>query len=80
MPIYEYECGKCGHRFEKIESFDSSTRKKCPVCGLSAHRIMPTGVGFVFKGSGFYATDYAAKKTKSEDKENGSKSDTEKKD
>jgi putative FmdB family regulatory protein len=78
MPIYEYECSKCGHRFQKIESFDSATRKKCPVCGLSAHRIMPTGVGFVFKGSGFYATDYAAKKIRSEDKENDSKPDTKK--
>jgi putative FmdB family regulatory protein len=69
MPIYEYECTRCGHRFEKIEHFDSPTRKKCPVCGFAAHRILPTGVGFVFKGSGFYATDYKANKTEGKEKE-----------
>lgn len=69
MPIYEYECSKCGHVFEKMENFDSSRRKKCPICGRVAERIMPTGVGFIFKGSGFYATDYAGKKRKEEPKE-----------
>lgn len=69
MPIYEYECSKCGHSFDSLEHFDSPTRKKCPVCGRTAHRVMPTGVGFVFKGSGFYATDYAAKSASDEKKE-----------
>jgi putative FmdB family regulatory protein len=61
MPIYEYECGKCGHKFDRIEPFDSQSRRKCPVCGGKAERVFPSGVGFVFKGSGFYATDYAKK-------------------
>ena len=64
MPIYEYECRKCGHRFEKIEHIDSSRRKVCPACKGRADRVLPSGVGFVFKGSGFYATDYAKKKSK----------------
>ena len=79
MPIYEYECTSCGRRFEEIEHFDSPTRRKCPVCGHTAHRMMPTGVGLVFKGSGFYATDYAGKKSKSEEKEKDTRK-TEKKD
>lgn len=62
MPIYEYECKKCGHRFEKIEHFNSRQRKVCPVCKGRADRVLPSGVGFIFKGSGFYATDYAKKK------------------
>ncbi|TET82140.1 zinc ribbon domain-containing protein [candidate division TA06 bacterium] len=67
MPIYEYECKKCGHRFEKIERTNSSERKVCPVCKGKAKRVLPSGVAFVFKGSGFYATDYAKKKPKPDD-------------
>ncbi|MFQ5905138.1 MAG: FmdB family zinc ribbon protein [bacterium] len=66
MPIYEYECRKCGHRFDRIEGFDSSPRKKCPECAGRAERVLPSGVGFQFKGSGFYATDYAKKEKKSD--------------
>jgi putative FmdB family regulatory protein len=75
MPIYEYECSKCGHRFEEIEHFDSPTRRKCPKCGLTAHRMMPTGVGLVFKGSGFYTTDYARKSAEKKESEKGKKPD-----
>jgi len=80
MPIYEYECAKCGHRFEEIERFDSPTRRKCPVCGHAANRMMSTGVGLVFKGSGFYATDYAAKKNQGDEKEKESPKTDKKKD
>jgi len=67
MPIYEYECRDCGRRFEKIEHIDSSRRKVCPACKGRADRTLPSGVGFVFRGSGFYATDYAKKKSKPDD-------------
>lgn len=60
VPLYEYKCGKCGHRFEKIEHNSASTTKKCPKCSSKAER-MPAAPSFQFKGSGWYATDYAGK-------------------
>ena len=60
MPLYEYECVKCGHRFEKIESSSASTTKKCPKCGAKAERLL-AAPAIQFKGSGWYVTDYAAK-------------------
>ena len=60
MPLYEYKCRKCGHRFEKIESFSSSTTKKCPKCGGTAERMV-AAPAIQFKGSGWYVTDYAGK-------------------
>ena len=60
MPLYEYACGKCGHRFEKLESASASTRKKCPKCGARAERVL-TAPAIQFKGSGWYVTDYAGK-------------------
>lgn len=60
MPLYEYKCAKCGHRFEKIESFDASEIKKCPKCGGKAERqLAPSAIQF--KGTGWYVTDYAGK-------------------
>lgn len=60
MPLYEYLCTKCGHRFEKIESHNASARKKCPECGARAERVLaPPAIQF--KGSGWYVTDYAGK-------------------
>ena len=60
MPLYEYKCVKCGHRFEKIESFSASEVKKCPKCGAKAERqLAPSAIQF--KGSGWYVTDYAHK-------------------
>lgn len=76
MPIYEYECRKCGRRFEKIERFDSSPRKKCPVCAGRADRLLPSGISFQFKGSGFYATDYAKKDEKREEDTSSKKKET----
>lgn len=58
MPLYEYECVKCGHRFEKIESVSASTTKKCPKCGGRAERQL-AAPAIQFKGSGWYVTDYA---------------------
>ena len=60
MPLYEYECVKCGHRFEKIESASASTTKKCPRCGAKAQRLL-AAPAIQFKGSGWYVTDYAGK-------------------
>ncbi len=60
VPLYEYLCSKCGHRFEKIEGQNASTRKKCPKCGARAARVQ-SAAAIQFKGSGWYATDYGGK-------------------
>jgi putative FmdB family regulatory protein len=60
LPLYEYKCVKCGHRFEKIESVNASETKKCPKCGARAPR-MASAPAIQFKGSGWYVTDYAGK-------------------
>jgi putative FmdB family regulatory protein len=57
MPTYEYECPE-GHRFEKFQKMTEKPRAKCPVCGKTAVRKISGGAGLVFKGSGFYITDY----------------------
>ena len=61
MPLYEYKCVKCGHRFEKIESMNASATKKCPKCGAKAERML-AAPAIQFKGTGWYVTDYAGKK------------------
>jgi len=68
VPLYEYECVKCGHRFEKIESTSASTTKKCPKCGAKAERLL-AAPAIQFKGSGWYVTDYAGKSSGSAAKE-----------
>jgi putative FmdB family regulatory protein len=60
LPLYEYKCVKCGHRFEKIESVTASETKKCPKCGARAQR-MASAPAIQFKGSGWYVTDYGGK-------------------
>lgn len=57
MPTYEYECPE-GHFFEKFQRMTDKPRAKCPVCGTPAVRKISGGAGLVFKGSGFYITDY----------------------
>ena len=57
MPTYEYRCPD-GHRFEKFQKMTDKVRAKCPVCGKPAERMISGGAGLVFKGSGFYITDY----------------------
>ncbi len=57
MPIYEYECTSCGHRFEVKQRFSDEPVATCPECGNSVRRLLyPAGI--IFKGSGFYVTDY----------------------
>ncbi len=61
MPTYEFECDKCGHRFEIMQGMNDPAPKKCPDCGKTALRKVFHPVGIIYKGSGFYATDYAKK-------------------
>lgn len=58
MPTYEYECQKCGHRFEEFQSMKDEPLKKCPQCKGKVKRLIGAGAGLLFKGSGFYITDY----------------------
>lgn len=58
MPTYSYECRKCGRVTEVFHAMSANPRVKCPKCGGSCKRLLGTGVGLVFKGSGFYETDY----------------------
>ena len=60
MPLYEYQCKKCKHRFEKIQSFSDAPIKKCPECGAAVEKLF-SAPAVHFKGSGFYVTDYAKK-------------------
>jgi putative FmdB family regulatory protein len=82
MPTYEYECQKCGETVEIFHSISEPARKKCPSCGKNElKRLIGAGAGFIFKGSGFYITDYrsddykAKAKAESEKKE-GKKSES----
>ena len=59
MPTYEYKCTACGHAFEQFQSITAAPTKRCPQCGKAkAKRLLGTGAGLIFKGSGFYITDY----------------------
>ena len=60
MPLYEYQCKKCGHRFEKIQKFSDKMVKKCPDCGGPVEQMI-SAPAVQFKGSGWYVTDYAKK-------------------
>ena len=65
MPLYEYECKKCGHRFEEIQQFSDPPIKKCPKCKKGRVKKLPSAPAVQFKGSGWYVTDYARKGTSS---------------
>lgn len=58
MPTYEYACTKCEHRFEVFHSIRDETTRRCPKCRAKAKRVPAGGAGLLFKGSGFYITDY----------------------
>ncbi|MEM8736859.1 MAG: zinc ribbon domain-containing protein [Planctomycetota bacterium] len=59
MPTYDYVCDACGHSFEAFQSMTAKVIKKCPECGrLKLRRLIGTGAGVIFKGGGFYETDY----------------------
>ncbi len=58
MPTYEYRCNSCGHVFEAVQSIADAPLSKCPKCGKKVRRVIHGGMGVIFKGSGFYTTDY----------------------
>jgi putative FmdB family regulatory protein len=60
MPLYEYQCKKCGHRFERIQKFSDPPVKRCPECGGKVEQLL-SAPAVQFKGSGWYVTDYAKK-------------------
>jgi putative FmdB family regulatory protein len=68
MPTYDYKCEACGHKFEKFEPMTSSSSgKECPACGKkSGQRVISGGGGILFKGNGFYCTDYKKKEARTE--------------
>ena len=68
MPFYEYQCSNCGHTLEELQKMSDEPLKKCPNCGKNTlQKLIGTGGGLIFKGSGFYLTDYK-KKSHSESK------------
>ena len=88
MPTYDYECNACGHTFELFQGINDPHKRKCPECGkLRLKRLFGTGAAIVFKGSGFYETDYrsdsykkGAEADKKAQSESSSKSDSAKSD
>jgi len=85
MPTYAYACEQCGHQFEAFQSITAKPMRKCPACGRSTlKRLIGTGAGIIFKGSGFYCTDYrsdsytaaAKKETGSTTEKTGDKKET----
>jgi putative FmdB family regulatory protein len=78
MPLYEYACDACGHKFEKIQKFSDPLESTCPKCGGPVHKLM-SSPAIQFKGSGFYITDYAKKDhvaAAKADKADGAKSES----
>lgn len=61
MPTYEYECQKCGKHFDRFQGMSDAPIKRCPSCKGSVRRLLGSGAGIIFKGSGFYETDYKRK-------------------
>ena len=75
MPTYEYRCKNCEHEFELFQNMSERVKRKCPECGKSTlERLIGTGAAVIFKGSGFYETDY-----RSESYRKAAKADSEKK-
>ncbi len=73
MPTYDYRCNNCDHEFELFQSMSAGVKKKCPECKkMTLERLIGTGAAVIFKGSGFYETDYRSKSYAS-DKEADSK-------
>ena len=78
MPLYEYECKKCHHRFERIQKFSARHLKKCPDCGGPVEQLISAAT-VQFKGSGWYVNDYPKKSSASSSVSNGDSTSTSKK-
>lgn len=63
MPTYEYLCNACNHRFEHFQKMSDAPLRTCPQCGGVVRRLIGAGAAVIFKGSGFYATDYSNART-----------------
>lgn len=79
MPIYEYQCQNCGHLFEELQSMREEPLLKCPECGKNGLKKLIGSGGIIFKGSGFYQTDYKKSGSKKENIDTTSSSTTESK-
>jgi len=77
MPLYEFQCDECGHRFEIIQKFSDAPPAACPKCGGPVHKLV-SSPAFQFKGTGWYVTDYAKKSDakKSDDKSSGASAES----
>jgi len=77
MPTYEYICEECGYEFEQFQSITAKPLRKCPKCGKrKLRRLIGTGSGVIFKGSGFYETDYRSESYKKAEKKEKGAADT----
>jgi len=77
MPTYEYECQACGHAFEELQAMTEAKLMKCPKCHKNKlARLIGSGSGMIFKGSGFYETDYKKKTAPAGEKPAGEKKDS----
>lgn len=77
MPTYDYECPKCGHAFELVQSMRDEPIKRCPKCKkLGVKRLVGGGAGLIFKGTGFYITDYKNKDSAAKEKRKASTTTT----
>ena len=77
MPTYEYQCKNCGFKFEEFQSIAAAPLEKCPSCGGKLVRLVSGGAGLIFKGSGFYITDYKNSKSKANTESSERKADKE---
>lgn len=74
MPTYTYQCKVCGHRHDVFHAMNANPRVKCPECRGRCTRLIGAGAGIIFKGSGFYETDYKKSKDKKEETKTGKES------
>ncbi len=77
MPTYEYECLKCKHKFEEFQSITDEPLRVCPRCGGELRRLIGTGGGIIFKGKGFYHTDYKTSASDHKEKKSATESKSE---
>ena len=81
MPTYEYKCDACGHAFEQFQSIKAAPIRKCPNCGkMKVKKLISKGAGLIFKGSGFYITDYRSEGYKNQARADSGESKSESKD